>query len=298
MRIRFGITLSQKDRVVRLLPVDRILCAVSLAGLLSAAAGCDITGEYERRFAETLQKSGQRAALDQHLDPGEFDVKDAAGQAVGVRLRIPKAIDANKKELPPTDPLAQPPFVKIPGLGYAFDRPLDIDAEQKQFASTYVYFAAVPKADQKADQVQAPIATAVAAAFPGAAWSDVQVTTPQGTPATYKVIRGEGQQDFSVGGAAQKLDGKFELYFIDGPNHYVLIGFRAAKAAAEKYQWDAAVKASVGTITLSGGVTSGGGAPAAPADGAAPAAPAGGAAPAAPAGAAAPAAPAGGPAMP
>jgi hypothetical protein len=241
------------------------------ASALVVLAGCDITGEYEKRFQETLKTAGYRAAFDAVLFAGDTEITGEGNASSGVKVRIPSLFDSNSKSLA-TEPRAQPPFVKLPGFGYALERALPDDANQ--FAPAYIYFAAVPKADLKPDQVQAPIAVAVAAAFPGANWSDVQVGTPQGGTMTHKVIRGDGQQDFDnagTGGAVQKLDGRFALYFIEGPNHYALVGFRAPKAQADKWNFDAAVQAAMGTVSVAAGA-------AAPAEAAAPA-------PAAPAGA-------------
>ena len=269
--------------------ISRCLPCVSLFLVAAASAGCDITGEYERRFQETLTSSGQRAAFDAVLFATETEITGEANAASGVRFRVPSSFDNESKSLAATEPRAQPPFVKLPGLGYALERSMPDDANQ--FAPCYIYFAAVPKADQKPEQVQAPIAVAVAAAFPGAAWADAQFKSPQGAPVTHKVIRGDGQQDFDLsgtGGAVQKLDGRFALYFIESPTHYALIGFRAPKVQSDKWRLDSAMEAAMGTVTVAQGAA------AAPA-GAPPAgAPPAGGTP--PAGSAPP--PAGGPAIP
>ena len=243
--------------------------------MLLASAGCDITGEYEKRFQETLTSSGQKAAFDAVLFAAESDISGEGNSPSGVKVRLPSIFDAESKSLA-TEPRAQPPFVKLPGFSYALERSMPDDANA--FAPCYIYFAAVPKADLKPDQVQAPIAVALKAVFPSAAWSDVQVKTPQGTTLTHKVIRGDGQQDFDLGGtggAVQKLDGRFALYFIESPTHFALIGFRAPKAQADKWKIDAAVDAAMGTVAAAPAAASPAGA-AAPAG----AAPAGGGVPA------------------
>jgi hypothetical protein len=138
-----------------------------------------------------------------------------------VKIRLPNLFDGESKALPASEPRAQPPFVKLPGFNYSLERSKEDAANA--FAPCYLYFAAVPKADLKPDQVQAPIATAVAAVFPGANWTDAQFKTPQGNTISHKVIRGEGMQDFDLagtGGAVQKLDGRFALYMIESPTHY------------------------------------------------------------------------------
>jgi hypothetical protein len=216
-------------------------------------AGCDITGEYERRFQETLTGTGQRAALDAILFAAESEITGEGGAASGVKLRLPSLCDNESKSLA-SEPRAQPPFVKLPGVGYSLQRALPDDANQ--FAPAYVHVAAVPKADQSPDQVQAPIAVAMKTLFPSAAWSDAQFKTPQGGTISHKVIRGDGMQDFDLsgtGGAVQSLDGRFALYFIESPTHYALIGFRAPKAQADKWQVDAAIEAAMGTVSGAGG---------------------------------------------
>jgi len=252
---------------------------------LAVLAGCDITGEYERRFQETLANAGQRAAFDAVLFAAESEITGPANVGSGVKVRIPSLFDQAKPLA--TEPRAQPPFLQLPGFGYSLEKQL-ADASQKT-APAYVYYAAVPKTDQTPDQVQAPIAVAMKGAFPGAAWGDAQFKTPQGTTVTHKVIRGDGPQDFDVAGNGmmQKLDGRFALYFIDGPTFYALVGFRCPKAQADAQKFDAAVDAAMGTVSVPAGAA---GPPAgAPAAGGAPA---GGA----PAGVPPGGAPAGGPA--
>lgn len=249
----------------------------SLVVVLVASAGCDITGEYESRLQETLKTSGQKATFDAVLFAAETEITGEGNVASGVKLRLPSMFDKDSKSLPATDPRVTSP---LPGVSYALERSMPDDANA--FAPCYIYFAAVPKTGESADQLQARIATLLKEKFPSAAWADVQVKTPQGGTITHKVIRGDGQQDFDLsgtGGVVQKLDGRFALYFIESPTHYAMIGFRAPKVQSDKWKIDAAIEAAMGTVTVAPGAAA-----AAPAGGAAPAAgatPAAGAAPAA-----------------
>jgi hypothetical protein len=239
----------------------------ALAASCLLATGCDLSGEYEKRAQKAIQDAGARAVFDQYVHASPTPANDAGQQPTGVTIRLPKVIDAESKTLT-AEPRAQPPFVALPGFSYAMERLLD-DASGA-FAPVYVYFAAAPKADHKLDALQATVARQVSSALPGASWSDVQLKTPEGQTVALKRLRGEGMQDFD-NTAQQKevarLDGRFDLYLVDAPNHHVLIGFRAPKDQAAKYQWEAATEASMGTVQVSG-------AAAAPAE-AAPAAPAG-----------------------
>lgn len=216
-----------------------------------ATAGCDLNGEYEKQFQQSLQTAGQRAVFDKSLFPTDTEITDAKQKGTGVRLRLPNFFDQQSKSLPPADPRAQPPFIKLPGLSYAIERPDD------EKTPVYVYFAAVPKAEVKLDVLQQQIA----AALPGSTWSDKQVSSPDGQSKAFKLLRMSGPQDFVKGNQAAKLEGKLDLYLIDGPAHSVLVGWRAAKTSADKLQFDAACDAAMGTVNVTQGGGDGGGAP-------------------------------------
>lgn len=228
-----------------------LVAAALLLGATAVLVGCDLTGKYNAKFQDSLQKAGLRATFDTKLFPTETDVTDAARQSVGVRLRLPSYFDASSKPLPPAEPRAQPPFVALPHLSFAYERSLDDNAGKALPA--YLYIAAVPKAEQKADALQAALAQQIGAAFPGASWGDVQIPKPDGTSLTLKRLRVEGPQDFVANpqtNAIVKQDGRFDLYLIDGGAHHVLLGWRCPKGQGEKWQF-AASEAAMGTVTIS-----------------------------------------------
>lgn len=229
----------------------------SLLAALVVFAGCDLGGQYEARFAKALTESGQRAHFDKNLYPTEIEeIKDAAGTATGVKLRLPKLFDGESKSLPATEARAQPPLGAIPGLTYALERQIDDnqEGEKKQFLPVYAYFAAVPKTDQKADALQAALQQQFGAALPGAAWGDAILATPDGQSVPLKRLRGNGQQEFmnlQVNPPKPvRVDGRFDLYLIDAPAHHVLIGWRAPKAQSDKYEFEAATEAAMGTVSI------------------------------------------------
>lgn len=243
----------RKVAIVRSASLKHWIEALLVAGVAPLVVGCDLTGQYERRFQETLVSSGARAVFDQQLYPTDTEILAADGQPSGIKLRIPRVFDDKSVSLA-AEPRSQPPFLKIPGFKYALERALDDPSGQ--FAPAYIYFGAVPKGDQKPDQVLGPVATTVAAAFPGTNWADATATTPDGSTVTHKVLRAIGQQDFDLagtGGAIQKLDGKFELYFVESPSHYAFVGFRAPTAQTQKYQLDTAIQAALGTVNAASG---------------------------------------------
>jgi hypothetical protein len=227
---------------------------MGLAGRLLLAgsmclAGCDLTGQYEARFQQALATSAQRAQFDQLLYPAGEEIKDTAGQPVGVSLRIPTLFDSSSKTLKPSDPQAQPPL-PLPGLSYTRERPVNDDANK--FLPVYAYFAAVPKSEQKADSVQVALQQQAAALAPGAAWTDATLKTPEGQTVTFKRLRIEGTQEFfsAQTKAAEKTAGRLDIYLVDSPTHHVLIGWRAPKAQGDKYQFTAASEAAMGTVSV------------------------------------------------
>jgi hypothetical protein len=221
----------------------------SLLLIAVTAAGCDLTGQYDKKFQEALQTSALRAVFDQNLHPDFREVVDPARKNVGVKLRIPKFFDGSSKSIGAAD-LKGPAGLAVPGLSYAIERSLD-DASGK-FLPVYVYFAAIPKADQKADALQATAAQVVAAFVPGAAWSDVALNTPDGKKLTLKRLQANGQQPFTdvQKKAAVNVDGRLDLYYVDGGDYHVLIAWRAPKAQADKYQFETATQAAMGTIEV------------------------------------------------
>src|SRR4051812_31193115 len=125
----------------------RHLLATSLILLL--AAGCDLTGQYEKELQKSAQTAGQRAVFDLNLHAAFTEVVDSAKQNIGVKLRIPKVFDGSSKALVASDPKNPLP---IPGLTYLLERQLDDDAGQ--FLPAYLMFVVTPKGDQKPDAVQ------------------------------------------------------------------------------------------------------------------------------------------------
>lgn len=213
--------------------------------LLLLAAGCDLTGQYEKELQKSAQAAGQRAVFDLNLHPAFTEVVDSAKQNIGVKLRIPKVFDGNSKALAANDPKSPLP---IPGLTYLLERQLDDDAGQ--FLPAYLMFAVTPKADQKPEAVQNAIAALAKTAFPSAAWADATLMTPAGQPLPLKRLRADGQPALTAAQkkAAAKTESRIDVYLVDAGANYVLIGWLTPKAQAQKYQLEAAIDAAMGTL--------------------------------------------------
>jgi hypothetical protein len=252
---RLGQLFAQLGRLAR-----RLASASLLVGTITLA-GCDLTGQYEKKFQEALQTAARQATFERHLQPDFAELMGADGKSLGVKLRLPRVFDSSTKTLKPSDPRAQPPFGDLLGLVSTRERPID-DA-QGRFLPCYGYVAAVPKSSQKADALQAAIAKQVAAALAGANWSDATLTTPDGRPFTLKRLRGSGNQEFfdltKNPPASTKIEGVFDLYLVDTPQAHVLIGWRCPKPQADKYDFLAATEAAMATLQVE--AASGGDAP-------------------------------------
>jgi hypothetical protein len=222
-------------------------------GAAISLAGCDLGGTYGKRYSESLTSVGQRAAAAAMLCDAETQVTDAATKPSGVMLRLPSLFKEHAASLAASEPRAQPPFLKIPGFSYTIERLVDDPADPKKFAAVHCYLAAVPKADQQADALQADVQTQVAAALPGAAWQDVQL----GGGISGKLLSVTGPQEFHTADASgatapATIDGRLDLYFCESDSHLVLVGFRAPTAHAGKYQFFDAVKISLETLKKAG----------------------------------------------
>lgn len=229
---------------------------VAVVLLLAAViAGCDLTGQYDANFKKAIQESERRAAFDLTLHQ---DYTENFDKAKEVKLRIPKVFDDKSTWLKLADPKAKLPFVELPGLEAVLERALD--DESQQFLGTYLYFAAAPKADKKGEVVQNALAQQIAAAFPGATWSEVQVNKPDGGTLTLRRLRVEGQQPFFNAGkkAMAKADGRFDLYYLDGGGRHVFLAWRVPKAQGQKYKLEPAIEAAMGTVEITPSADAGG----------------------------------------
>src|SRR3954452_22469509 len=62
--------------------------AISAPLILAALAGCDLTGQYDKKFHEALGAAAKRAVFDL-VHPTFTDALDPAKAGVGVKLRLP-----------------------------------------------------------------------------------------------------------------------------------------------------------------------------------------------------------------
>jgi hypothetical protein len=174
-----------------------------------------------RRMDETSKQLSQLGDIADAIYAQTSSVQDAAGAATGIQLRMPLVIDSNAKSLPASDPAAQPPFMQIPGLAYAYE-------VQVGGQPAYAYFAAVPAGDKAADVFAQEVQAAVNKTFSSATWTDSTLKTPDGSSITVKLLSATGAQKFGT----DVQEGRFDLYLVSSASHHVLIGWRAPVATA------------------------------------------------------------------
>src|SRR2546428_13497864 len=76
---------------------------------LAALAGCDLTGQYDKKFHEALDAASKRAVFDL-VRPDFTDALDPAKAPVGVKLRLPAGFDNSSK------PFKLPALPSLPGM--------------------------------------------------------------------------------------------------------------------------------------------------------------------------------------
>lgn len=225
--------------------------------LLITAAGCDLTGRYDKKFQESIQTAAKNAVFQQNLYDQYTDVLDAGNQPIGVKLRLPKMFTTNA----PLPPLPLPPTVKMSMR--ALQGEVD-EAGQKLPCVVMLLAAEVPKTNQKGDEAQKTMMNALSAFVPNAKTEDVSFTSPSGQPLTLKRLRTE-TPPLPVG-KGPKVENRVDMYQVAAGNYAVMILWTVPKNAAPRL--DEAINASMGTLEVSAAAPPAAGPPAGAAPGA------------------------------
>jgi len=223
--------------------------AIPVLALFAAAAGCDLTGQYEPKFKQALEVANRRSAFDALLHRDYTEMVDAARQPIGVKLRLPKLFDGESKVLPQT---AIPGLTDLQGSAYTLMKDLDDDSGQK--AACIVQIVAVPKAAQKGEPVQATITKLATALVAGAKWEDISLPSPSGQPQGLKRMHLDKQmpQMNEKGGGGKMVPGLIDIYEVDGGANVVVVTWLALKPQAQKHNLERAIEASMGTVEVAG----------------------------------------------
>jgi hypothetical protein len=168
----------------------------------------------------TMDRLNQLGSIASVIYGQSSPVQDAARANTGISMRLPLVIDGKAKALAATDAEAQPPFLELPGLAYAYE--LQVGDQP-----AYAYFAAVPAGEKDAAALAEEIQGRVGRTFSAAAWREVPVQTPTGGTVQLKLLSLIGPQKFGT----RTEDGRFDLYLVSSATHHVLVGWRAPAAS-------------------------------------------------------------------
>lgn len=217
------------------------------------AAGCDLTGQYDKKFQDALQAAAKRAVFEGHLHATPTEVMDSSRQPIGVKLRLPRVFDSNSKVMPQ---ISVPGMPALPISNYTLMIDLDDDTGKRLPCMVSIISIAAPKgAGQKVEGMQNMLATTMSAMMPGAKfdkWEDVSLPTPAGETITLKRMRGELSQPLpgAKGAAAAKVDSRMEMYQIDAGNSLVMVSWMTPKPQAQKHNLEKAIEASMGSVEV------------------------------------------------
>jgi hypothetical protein len=211
--------------------------------LLFLATGCDLGGQYEKKFQSTLQNSAKQAVFADNLHVQYTEVMDSAKQPVGVKLRLPKIFDSSSKVITQSM-IPLPANMQGSTLGYV--RQVD-DPSGKKLAYTVV-ITAMPKPDQKA-AAPVDLSKALATFLPGAKPEDVSFNSPSGQSVTLKRVRTDVALPDAVAKAAKVSgDMRTDLYQVDAGSNLVMIVWMTPKSMSATL--DPAYEASMGTLEI------------------------------------------------
>lgn len=214
--------------------------ALALASSLSVA-GCG-TGEYNDRMkarAEELQFTGN---FEDNLR------SDTVSVSPDCTLRLPKLFDGDP---PPSSNAAPPSVCNIPGLNTTHQK---FVAEGEKAFPFYCYFASTPITEGlKADAFKAAIEAEVAkSGATGGKFTPVTVNTPSGQSVTWDLLTVTSMQNFAGKPPApdSSIEGRFDLYFKSSGANFILVGWRAPKAAAGANKFFDDAKYSMGSAVV------------------------------------------------
>ena len=216
-------------------------CCCLLLGLVSA--GCDLGGQYEKKFQDALANSAKQAVFESNLHASYTEVMDTSRQPVGVKLRLPRIFDNESKAS------TQNPMAAVAGFGgstYTLVRMVDDPNGQK--VPCAVSLMAVPKGDQKGDALGAMFAKGGATMLPNAKMEEAAFTSPSGQSVALKRLRME-MPELPLGKGGAKVENRMDMYHIDAGKSAVLVTWMTPKTLTAML--DPAIDASMGTIEVS-----------------------------------------------
>jgi hypothetical protein len=232
-----------------------------LLGLLACAlVGCD-SGEYNRRFADSLNQ--------QVVGPGTRGGAGGGGGALlysdpialtttpppDLKICLPLIFNDQSTVLTSESPgagRAQPPFLILPGFQYSRERMLDGDDGKK--LPCYFYVAVQGTAANSSRDIRNNIQQQLEGKLT-VSHKEENLTGPHGESINWLRLSCTGNQEFDgsdEGGSKETLPGRFLVFLVATPKHEVIVGWRAASSVADKHQFFQAVDRAMETLQGSG----------------------------------------------
>jgi hypothetical protein len=218
------------------------------SGALTLALACSLpvagcgTGEYNDRMEARAQELQFTGNFESNLRPETVSVNADS------TLRLPSIFDSDSTGSANGAP---PSVCNIPGLSMTYQKFM---AEGEKAYPFYCYIASTPiteglKADAFKAAIEAEVAKSGAA---GGKFAPVTVNTPSGQSVTWDLLSVTSMQNFAGKPPAPEIsmEGRFDLYFKSSGSNFILIGWRAPKAAAAANKFFDDVKFSMGSAVV------------------------------------------------
>jgi hypothetical protein len=232
-------------------------CRVALVGASAALlsiAGCG-TGEYQNRMAKRAEQLQFVGSFESNLKAEQFILSPDC------KLRLPTIFDGEAKAwLPNSQDEAgktisltrvQPSLCNLPGLLTTYERFVGDGAAA---APLYAYFCATPiQQGQKPEDFKSAIEAEIArSGASGGKFAPVTVSTPDGKSLSWEMLSVTSTQPFAgkPPAADTSVEGRFDLYFKSSGANFILIGWRAPKAAPTATKFFDDAKLAMGTAII------------------------------------------------
>jgi len=220
------------------------------------SVGCG-KSDYEQLMEKQLTTLGFSSKFIEALHPSPEPVVDGVAS-----LRLPTYISAEAQTLSigqrnarqePIDPnRIQPPFGKIPGFRFAYERFIPMGG-RNDFKPVYCYVATVPTKDASLKAIKSQVQKGASKAFKGAVWQTVDLDTPDGGKLKYEKMSLRGPQPFHTnpaGGDIEQLPGQCDFYVRSSKDFHVIIAFRAPDEVNDQLNTFEAAEYAMGTLAI------------------------------------------------
>ncbi len=246
-------------------PASRYASSLALL-IFPLFVGCG-TGGYDELVEAKLANLQSLAPFTTRVGNIKYDIlsKEAEGlEKTGMTMYVPKSFDDKelieltiggedrftKKPFEPTR--VHPPFYTFPGYSKGLECFIETGRGYKQ--PMYVYWATRKLSTISGSKLRAEVAKGIGSGLSvkAPAWQVITVGAMGGKGLKFHRLQVAGKQDFfclrNSTYAKESLDGRFDLYHLEGPKYHLLVGFRAPNAADEKTDFFANAQVATGTL--------------------------------------------------